>query len=217
MRLFNRKKTTIQDITLPDLGWEKLVDDKNIVQWVNPEQTAAILLNFFDSKPDLPTLQDKAKLRQFYRELLAEQNGGLILVDLIALHHRPVVKTIFKIPQETGGFAYLAALTIPFEKCSYVIKIQSPEIGVTGIREAGITPRLLKAGEIKLEKNGYGNWLQDPYDEDWKKGALMNKAEHPQYDSDFPNHPLTIARGLINQLEQEVVFSPVIDKLRSFR
>ncbi len=48
--------------------------------------------------------------------------------------------------------AYIASITIPFENCSYVVKIQADEIGITGMRDALILDRLHKAGEVEIEE-----------------------------------------------------------------
>ena len=213
---FFKTTSTIGSIVVPDFGWEKQKDTKDLIQWINPEQTMALHLNFFDKKPDIPSLKDLDVIRNFYRDQVSEHDGGLIQVDFSKLGNHTAVQTLFKIPQKPAGMVYLASLTIPFHDCSYVIKIQAPEIGITGMRESAIANRLLQDGKISTGENGYENWFLDPYDPIFSKGTLMNKSEEAIHDADFKNHPLTHARKLIAQIGKEIEFMPEIEKLRKF-
>jgi hypothetical protein len=213
---FIKYKSTIDSIVVPDFGWKKQKVSEDIFQWVNPEQTMALHLNFFEKKPDLPSLKNIDVVRDFYRQQVAQNNGGLIQVDFSELENCRAVQTLFKIPQEPSGVVYLASLTIPFHSCSYVIKIQAPGIGITGIRESSIANQLLQEGKITSGENGYENWSEDPYDSDFDKGTLMNKSENRIYDADFQKHPLTQARKLIERIVTEIEFKPDIQKLRKF-
>lgn len=212
MPFFNRKKSTINSILIPDFGWIKEKSTKKQIQWINPDQPIALTLNYFDAKPDLPSLKEIDTLRHFYRKQLVGHQGGLIEVEYIELDTYNAIRTLFKIPQKPSGTVYLASLTIPFKTCSYVIKIQAPEIGRTGIRDSIIADRLLKEGIIYNGENGYENWFSDPYDTTFKNGTLMNTSEDAIYDTEFENHPLTQARKLISQIESEIEFKPELQK-----
>ena len=216
MQFFTRTKSTINSIVLPDFGWTKQKDANDHIQWINPEQTMALHLNFFEEKPDLPSSRKIDTLRDFYRQQLIQVNGGLIEVDFSELENYRAIKTLFKIPQKPSGMVYLASLTLPFRECSYVIKIQAPEIGITGIRDSAIAARLMQEGKITSGENGYENWFSDPYDANFIKGTLMNKSEAFIYDTDFTNHPLTQARKLIAQIGKEIEFQPEMGKLKKF-
>jgi len=215
INFFNRKKTNINSIVIPDFGWKKQKVDKSIIQWINAEQTIALSLNFFNLKPDLPLLKEIDVVRAFYRGQISQVNGGLIQVDYSDIKHQ-AIKTIFKIPQEPSGMVYLASLTVPFKNCSYVIKIQALEIGMTGIRDSIIAEKLMQDRKIDIGENGYKNWFSDPYDSNYSGGTLMNKSEDPIYDLDFENHPLTQVRKLMSQIEKEIEFKPEIEKLKQF-
>ena len=60
------------------------------------------------------------------------------------------IKTIFKFPQDPTGMTYLGSYTIPFKKYSYVIKIQAPELGVTGMRDSIIAAKFLATNEYSM-------------------------------------------------------------------
>lgn len=216
IKLFSRKKATINSISIPTSGWIIEQDNKKIKQWINPEQTIALSINYFDIDPDLPSIRKLDVIRDFYRNQISQQNGGLIQVDVVELGNYEAIKTIFKIPQEPSGVVYLASLTIPFKNCSYVIKLQAPETEMTGERDSAIAARLIQEGKISIGENGYKNWFSDPYDSAFDKGTLMNKSEKIIYDIGFENHPLTQARKLISQIEGEIEFKPKLEKLSKF-
>lgn len=211
-----RKKATINSLSLPDFGWEQVKKEEGMQQWINPAQTIALSLNFFDLKPDLPTATDVGVLRNYYRDQIVAHNGGLIQTDLINLKSYSVIKTIFKIPQDPMGMTYLASLTIPFKKCSYVVKIQAAEIGTTGMRDTLVTNELLTAGKISFGEDGFENWFSDPYNPSFKEGTRMNLSEDIAYDAKFPEHPLSQARNLVKQLEAQIVFGEDLAKTKKF-
>lgn len=215
--LFGKNKASIKSIEIPNFGWRKVNENDNIIQWINPQETMAISINFFDLAPDLPTITNLDALRRYYRQSIAAVNGGIIAIDILALKNIPVVRTIFKTPQQPSGMTYLAALTIPFENCSYVVKVQCAECGTTGIRDAVIGQKLLLNGTLKVGENGYENWFSDPYDDTFKSGTLMKQSEQSIYDKDFPDHPLTQARMIIEQLSKELIFKPEMEQLSPFK
>ncbi|MCS3871156.1 hypothetical protein J3D55_004072 [Chryseobacterium ginsenosidimutans] len=216
---FNKNKTKvhINSISVPNFGWNKVEENESRIVWVNPEQSVLISLNFFDLQPDLPTIKDLAFLRNFYRKNVISAKGGIVEVSFLNVHNTPSVKTILKIPQPESGMTYIASVTIPFENCSFVVKIQAAEVDITGVRDSFILNKLLNTGEITFDDNGLQNWFEDPYDPTIKEGTPMNKSEQEQYDAEFPQHPLSIARALIKQAIQQIVFKPEINELSAFK
>ncbi len=205
----------INSISVPNFGWNKVEDTASRIVWVNPEESALISLNFFDLQPDIPTVQNLDMLKNFYRKSISKSNGGLVEVSLLDVNNIPSIKTIFKVPQPESGMTYLAAVTIPFENYSFVIKIQAAEIGTTGMRDSVILSQLLASGEVTFGE-GIENWFADPYDPDFKEGTLMNKSELEKYDAEFPEHPLSIARASIVKAIQGTSFKPEIKELAGF-
>lgn len=206
----------INSISVPNFGWNKVEETASRIVWVNPEESALISLNFFDLQPNIPTVKNLDVLKNFYRNSVSESNGGLIEVSLLQVNNIPSIKTIFKVPQPERGMTYLASVTIPFENCSFVIKIQAAEVGTTGIRDAVIANQLLTSGEITLGEESMENWFEDPYDPHFKQGTPMNKSEQEKYDEEFPQHPLSIARASIIKAIQETDFKPEMKNLTGF-
>ena len=83
--LFKKQKATINSISIPDFGWEQVKNDSAMQQWINPAQSIALSINFFDLKPDLPTATNIGVLRDYYRAQIVVPNGGLVQADLIDL------------------------------------------------------------------------------------------------------------------------------------
>lgn len=223
---FKKKKSTekattatnsinINSISVPNFGWNKVEETTSRIVWVNPEESALISLNFFDLQPNIPTVKNLNILKNFYRDSVSESNGGLIEVSLLEVNNTPSIKTIFKVPQPERGMTYLASVTIPFENCSFVVKIQAAEVGTTGLRDSMILSQLLASGEVTFGE-GIENWFADPYDPDFKGGTLMNKSEHEKYDTEFPEHPLSIARASIIKAIQGINFKPEMKELAGF-
>ena len=44
-----------------------------------------------------------------------------------------------------------------------------------------------------------GGWAHDPYDHS-TTGFVMNMSELPDFDQQFPGHPLTLARELLQNI-----------------
>jgi hypothetical protein len=216
---FKKSTPNIDSITLPDFGWVKETDNKSTRQWVNQEETLVLVLHFFALKPDIPTITNINTLRDFYRRGVLEAKGGLIEVEKTALTGGyPAIRTLFKFPQQPVGMAYLASLTIPFENYSYVVTVQAPEIGATGVRDTLIFTDFIRNKPFNPENtnNLYEGWFQDPYDASLKSPCLMNKSEDSKYDAQFPNHPLSQARKLLTQLESGIGFKAECEKVKPF-
>ncbi|GAB5524228.1 MAG: hypothetical protein Roseis2KO_21000 [Roseivirga sp.] len=210
-------KINLDAVTIPDFGWELTRNEKAIRQWVNPEQTVALSLNFFKGRPDIPPVEDLSALRRYYRNQIVPQKGGLIQVEPLTLKDHLVIKTIFKFPQAESGTTYLSSLTIPFAKHSFVVKIQAMEAGHTGVRDNLIANKLLRQGKISLDEKGdFKGWARDPYLKGFLEGTLMNLSEDMAYDNQFRMHPLSISRNMLLKIEDEIEFSTVLQKLKPF-
>lgn len=215
-KLFNWKKPNLKAISLPDLGWVEGDTTKSIKKWGDADATMAISLNFFEGEPDIPTVKDLDKLRQYYRDAIASAKGGLIEVEPIDLHGIQCIRTILKFPQEPSGSTYLTSLVIPFAMCSYVVKIQAPELDLSGMRDSFIIKKLLRENVISKTSNGYSNWALDPYKPDIPGQNLMHRSEEAQWDVRFPSHPLTKSRKLIAEIEKGIQFDQKLLDLKRF-
>ena len=108
------------------------------------------------------------------------------------------IYSIVKSKLEPSGMEYI--LTLHIDMNDYTINIQSyfDEAGMTGLRDTAIMNKMLNEG--KITPPNMDGWFRDPYDENYKKGLLMNMSECVEYDSMFPQHPLSEMRNLIKYI-----------------
>lgn len=217
MGFFWNKKAGIDAVIIPDFGWPKETAGKSKIQWSNTEQAMSLSVNFIKMEPDIPTLKDIEQIRNLYRKMVHEANGGIIEVELVELKTILCVRLLIKIPQSPTGMTYIGSLTIPFKNCSYVLKVQAFEVGITGMRDAVILDKLLAKKVASLEKGVLKGWFFDPY-ESKPSGTtlLMNRSESLEYDADFPGHPLTRVREKLKIIESTIEFKKEIFDLKKF-
>lgn len=168
----------------------------------------------FDIPPDIPCALSKlTTLRSFYREQISEAGGGIVSITIVEVDGVEAIEAIFKVPQEPTGMTYLASLTIPFRDQSYVVKVECPEIGMTGLRETIVVASLGDAVDFEdWEKE----WAQDPYDPTHRGPALRNKAEEEEWDAQFPEHPLSRARTYLKELRETTKLSEALKSAAPF-
>lgn len=216
MQFFWSKKSNIDSIEIPNFDWYQEAGTNSLKQWVNSEETMVLSINFFELEPDIPTIKEVTKLRQFYRELVFQVNGGIIELEIISIKEILCVKAIFKIPQKPHGMSYVGSFTFPFKDYSYVVKLQAPEYGATGLRDAMILSKLRLENLISIENGTLKGWFCDPYDSSIQEGIPMNKSEEPIYDHLFLEHPLTQLRKKMLEIETKIDFKSEIFKLKKF-
>jgi hypothetical protein len=113
------------------------------------------------------------------------------------------LRQIIKIPQQPHGITYLGSITLPYRSFSFVLKIQCPEYGTTGIRDAVIADELMGEGLVSIVVGAQviRGWTQDPYEPTLTDGFRKNVSEDPKYDARFPAHPLSRLRPLLTRLQ----------------
>jgi hypothetical protein len=129
--------------------------------------------NWFPIPPDLPSLKED-EIQVMYDALLAEQSGPddrtARLLDL-AVHREtpvPAVSTLIRgAMPDVHRYVFIGALTLPLAECSWVIKAQSAEGTITGVRETLAFARFSR--EQRLSNQSIEGLMSvfDPYDEQW--------------------------------------------------
>ena len=75
------------------------------------------------------------------------------------------------------------------------------EINMTGMRDSFGYELAMRVGLVDFKNDdSFEGWNSDPYDPEYKKGALMNLSEKPGLDGLFPFHPLSQCRELLKAL-----------------
>ena len=187
----------IDDIALPLVGWSAVEPADDTLRWRNPAGDQ-LSLDFFGIAPDLPEGPNTIRaLREIYRAALGD-GGGIVEVEPTLVADVRSVHAIFKIPQSPTGMTYLAAVTVPFRDCSFVIKWQCPEHGTTGLRDAAVFA--LVAPPLDVATGEPLGWAKDPYDPAHRAGVLRNRADDAEWDPHFPTHPLSRVRSYLRSL-----------------
>lgn len=178
-------------ITLPLVGWTAVPDGADA--WTNASGDV-LSTHFFDLKPDLPAAlsADLSRNRAYYRKILGD-NGAIVEVERITAAGHQALRTIIKLKQEPTGMTYVAAVTVPFEECSFVARVQCMETGVTGLRDTIVA--------MKLDAIGADGWMRDPYDASYRNPVLSNRSDEVEWDV-FPDHPLSRARRYLVEIER---------------
>ena len=180
-------------------GFEAQAACKGVRVWHSPAGDG-VGLYYFSIPPDLDAdLEDVEGVRALYRNAISESGSAIIEIETPMIQERRWIRTILKAPQQPTGMTYLGSLTLPFRDCSYVLKVQCLEHGVTGMREAVVLDELIKNGAISVSKEGQiEGWMADPYDASVRTPLMGNRAEAKEYDARFPAHPLSRARGVLD-------------------
>lgn len=196
----------IDSITFETGNWQPIEKQPYKIVWGDDVKSlsAVLSLEFFSMPPDIPVaITDINGIRFIYRTLANQSGAGLISADVVEVAGIECVETIFKLPQDKRGMVYIGSLTVPFEQLSYVVKIQSVERGVTGIREAVILDKLVGEGfQFNIVDEKMMGWSADPYDPDGDYPLTPNLAEDEKYDAQFPDHALTKVRKTLSQIKR---------------
>lgn len=209
----------LDSITFNTAGFTPQGDRANVRIWHSPAGDG-VGLYYFAAPPDiLADLNSVDAVRAFYRSQVFSAGIGMIEVDTLQVDDCVVIRTIFKQPQQPMGMSYLGSLTIPFRNFSYVVKVQCQEYGVTGIREAVVLDSLLQSGQVKLDSrnvNQIEGWAQDPYDAAIETPLARNLAEDEKYDVQFPEHPLSRVRLILNQIQASLRINNAVKRQPKF-
>ncbi|ANH66571.1 hypothetical protein [Mitsuaria sp. 7] len=188
-------------------------------QWVfqDANDTAALFanadgdrlsINHFSAVPDITAdMSDAAALRAFYRTMTELNGVAMLEVDPTRVAGLPAVRTVFKARLEPKGFAFIGSVTLPFADQSYVIKLQSLEVGTTGLREATVMAMQQGPVEVDEQTGRIIGWEQDPYDPGHQGPFMRNAADDEQYDAAFPDHPLSKVRRHLNEMIEQLAVS----------
>ena len=206
----------IDSLTFDTGKWQPIEKQPYKIVWGDDVKSlsAVLSLEFFSMPPDIPVpIADINGIRFIYRTLANQSGAGLLAAEVVDVQGMSCVETIFKLPQENRGMVYIGSITVPFEQLSYVVKIQSVERGVTGIREAVILDRLMGEGfQFEIVDQKMMGWAADPYDPTGDYPLAPNLAESEKYDAEFPDHALTKVRRTLGQIKETLQFS---DELRN--
>lgn len=127
------------------------------------------------------------------------ENQGLVEVKTgLTNNQRKYVYSIVKTKLEPTGMQYILTTQIDMNDLCMNIQAYFDEAGMTGLRDTTIMNQMIN--ERKINPPDMDGWFKDPYVENYKKGLLMNMSEKEEYDSMFPQHPLSEIRNLVKYI-----------------
>ncbi|GIJ46333.1 hypothetical protein Val02_32190 [Virgisporangium aliadipatigenens] len=176
-----------------DVGGMTQIDPR---AWQDPNGDVAVVVPI-DLVPDLPAaLSEPAALFRAVAIKDAQSGAGLVEGEVITVDGLPAMRQIIKIkhPHQPTGLVFIGSLLIPRATCSVVLKVQCPEQGTTGMREAMIVARVGIDGAFPPSRYAPDVDLRA------LGGLPTNVADDPAYDATFPDHPLSRCRRLLARL-----------------
>jgi hypothetical protein len=187
----------VDAIVLDIPGAKHESNSDGIRTWRMPDDDG-IALYCFHKLSCLPGAPNQVGLWRNYYRSRSERFGGLVSVDAVRIDSCPAVKAILRRPQHLHGKTYIGLITIPFRDFSFMLKVECQEAAPTGFREAMVCILLgIEQSNVPLDRAENAQPTSDLHD----PKRLKSLSEDVQYDSMFPDHPLSRARRLLIQIE----------------
>jgi hypothetical protein len=210
--------TPLDLVTFDTTGLEAQGDRENVRVWYSGAGDG-VGLHYFPIPPDIDAdLENVESVRAFYRNSATQSGLAIIEVEVPTIQGCRCVRTMIKVPQKPHGMTYLGSLTLPFRDFSYVLKVACSEQGVTGVRDAVVFEKCIKDGTVSVSRKGrIDGWMADPYDATVYAPLMRNRAEAQEYDSQFPQHPLSRARQVLDRIQATVTLATELRASLAFR
>ncbi len=168
--------------------------------WSGPDHRVLVA----DFSPEQWGSLSQVELRQKARALAENSGGGLVEVFPLTCPAGTAVQLIYKRLQ-MPAYIYTGMFLVPAAGGSVVWTVVAGECRMTGIRESMVTSELMNAGKLTLESY-QRDWAQDPYDKSYhgvEQKVLHFLSDEPQFDSQFPDHPLSKVRHVLAELARQ--------------
>lgn len=202
-------------VTAPIPGLEPMPSREDMRCWWTPDGDGVGVYHF-PLPPDLPGPLD-APDRLFLGLSRGASQAGAAIVEasVIEIAGYPAVRQIIKVARSPRGLAYVGSVTLPFRDCSWVIKIQCEERGMTGVRETVLLARALRDGTVSRASDTMTGWMVDPFDPS-RTGFARSLADDEQHDAAFPNHPVSRARRFLASAQACLAVDRTLRDLAAF-
>jgi hypothetical protein len=93
-----------------------------------------------------PELSDTRKLQDYCRGIAERQRAGIVEVTPVDGANGPCLTYIYKRP-DCPALTFFGVVYVPAQRNAFTWMIVAYERGITGVREAVVTARMLEAGE----------------------------------------------------------------------
>ncbi len=197
------KRPTVPDavrkVNFTMAGWAEQEPNGNLRGWLRPNGS---ILSLGDMGSHAWFSASETELRDLARQLAADREGGLIEVTRLRCGRNPAVRLIYKRLQ-APAYVFTGMFMTPMGGAPLVWTIVDGERGVTGVREAVIGAEMWGSGQTKNIEDYERIWPQDPYDMlslGVDRSVQRFISDNEEYDSRFPDHPLTGVRRFLDDL-----------------
>jgi hypothetical protein len=204
----------IERITFNTSGWHEHERSEEWLVWGNAGDILSLAV------VPVPWKTFKPMEREYWLEDARQMAtpGGIVSVDPCTAAAHPAIQIIYK-REEGSGYRYTGILVVEFEEHWCQVTVVCGERGITGVREAVLTPGLLEDRTIKIRNypfyvrpfkrsSGYlEGWFTDPYDPKYKGAALRSVTDNEKYDEEFPDHPISRLRSTLKTVRDSLQFS----------
>ena len=147
-------------------GWRLCETSPSASSWVTDEGDA-LTLHCVAGPGEISPSDDLAAICAYAREVAASSGGTLVWADRRTCGDIPAVAFIYK-REQLPAYAYTGMITINTDERHFVIAMASVERGMTGVRDALVTARLLESGRLNPTatdaRGRVAGWFRDPYD-----------------------------------------------------
>jgi hypothetical protein len=212
---------SIQSIQVDTTSWQPGQTSARQMLWQRPPADT-LVIEFYPQLTDLSTdLRDPDGMRQQFEQETQAERGAVVSFEIIQLQGCEAVRHICKFRYPAPGdmrLVYLGSLMLPFCDFSFVVKVQSIEHGTTGIREAALAvahpdepPAVRSSEPIEVES------MDELFTRMHQAPIQRTSSDDVQYDTLFPDHPLSRVRIALPQLEASLRLDPEILRAAPYR
>ena len=156
-----------------------------------------IMMYPINNQSAMPYRNEK-KVIDGIHSVLADGQGLVEVKSGMTKNQKQYIYSIVKSKLEPSGMEYILTMHIDMKDHSVNIQSYFDETGMTGLRDTAIMNKMINEG--KITSPNMDGWFKDPYDENYKRGLLMNLSENSEYDRMFPQHPLSETRNFIKYI-----------------
>lgn len=183
----------------------------NFIRWRH-EKPIALMMSCIGVDKHLRSRFGYIKsMRGFYRAHFRQQGFGMVECEEVMAAGYPTVRAIGKRRDGNGKHTYIGTLALPLATDSYVFSTHAVETDTSGDRVAAALTIMQREGhviEIDETAGEILGWSADPYDGSMEGDSLYNPSDAARFDSEFPDHPLSLTRTLLTELQDTVRLGP---------
>ncbi len=189
-------------------GWSEREPKEGRRLWSGPDDSVLVA----DLTAERWNSLSAGELRKKARAIAESSGGGLVEVSTLACPTGNAVQLIYKSRSQMPAYVYTGVFIVPVQGGSVLWTVVAGECRMTGIRESVVTTELMNAGKLNLE-DYQRSWAQDPYDQSYRgvdRSVLRFLSDDAQFDSQFPDHPLTKVRHVLTELARLAKAAPAL-------